>query len=59
MLTDAAEQDDNCALIYNKSLLYLVAHALERQSRIPGDPRHPGVALLGLAIFLDAAERVY
>ena len=59
MLTDAAEQDDNCALIYNKSLLYLAAHALERQSRIPGDPRHPGVPLLGMAKFLDPAHPDY
>ncbi len=59
MLTDAAEQDDNCALIYNKSLLYLVSHALERESRIPADPAHPGVPLLGMAKFLDPAHPDY
>src|SRR3546814_972061 len=32
-LTDKAEQDDSCAGIYNKSLLYLVAHAFEQQAR--------------------------
>ena len=34
-LTDQAEQDDNCAGIYNKSLLYLVSNAFERRFRIP------------------------
>ncbi|MBQ5949918.1 C1 family peptidase [Massilia sp. ST3] len=34
-LTDKAEQDDNCARIYNKSLLYLVSHAFEARPRIP------------------------
>ena len=29
-LTDRAEQDDNCANIYHKSLLYLVSNAFER-----------------------------
>jgi hypothetical protein len=34
-LTDKAEQDDNCAKIYNKSLLYLVSDAFEEKERIP------------------------
>jgi hypothetical protein len=34
-LTDKAEQDDDCANIYHKSLLYLVSNAFEDQSRIP------------------------
>ncbi|HEY7767544.1 C1 family peptidase [Longimicrobium sp.] len=34
-LTDKAEQDDHCARIYNKSLLYLVSHAFEERVRIP------------------------
>jgi len=34
-LTDEAEQDDNVAGIYGKSLLYLVSRALERQSDKP------------------------
>lgn len=28
-LTDAAEQDDHCAHVYNKSLLYLVSNAFD------------------------------
>lgn len=52
-LTDEAERDDNVARIYNKSLLYLVSHALEERLREPGFPggpdRTPGVPLLGLA----------
>lgn len=39
-LTDEAEQDDNVAQVYGKSLLYLVSRALERQKDKP---------LLGLA----------
>ena len=43
---DEAEQDDNCARIYNKSLLYLVSNAFEDKPRIPGF--RDGVPLLGL-----------
>ena len=32
---DTAEQDDHCAHIYNKSLLYLVSNAFEDPARIP------------------------
>jgi len=46
-LTDKAEQDDHCANIYHKSLLYLVSHAFEKRARIPlfrdGEP------ILGMA----------
>jgi hypothetical protein len=35
-LNDQTEQDDNCAHIYNKSLLYLVSNAFEAEKRIPG-----------------------
>lgn len=47
-LTDHAEQEDDCANIYNKSLLYLVSHALEATPRIPliGGPR--GEPILGM-----------
>lgn len=45
-LTDAAEQDDNCARIYNKSLLYLVSNAFERERRIPGFKE--GTPILGM-----------
>ncbi|MBA3889715.1 MAG: hypothetical protein H0X64_04225, partial [Gemmatimonadaceae bacterium] len=50
-LTDEVEQDDHCARIYNKSLLYLVSNAFESKPRIPlfreGEPilgmaRHAG-----------------
>jgi C1A family cysteine protease len=45
-LDDPTEQDDNCANIYHKSLLYMVSHALEEFSRAK-DP--DGTAILGLA----------
>ncbi|HYR07551.1 MAG TPA: C1 family peptidase [Longimicrobium sp.] len=51
-LTDKAEQDDHCANLYHKSLLYLVSHAFEDRVRIPllapsGEP------LLGMQKHLD------
>lgn len=46
VLSDEAEQDDHCARIYNKSLLYLVSNAFEDKPRIPGF--RDGVPLLGL-----------
>src|SRR5262249_39792655 len=46
-LTDNAEQDDNCANIYHKSLLYLVSNAFEDPPRIP--VFRNGVPLLGMA----------
>lgn len=53
-LTDKAENDDHCAGIYHKSLLYLVAHAFERQPRSWIDRRHRnGTPLLGMAKFLE------
>jgi len=33
-LKDTAEQDDHCAQLYHKSLLYLVAHAFEQRRRL-------------------------
>jgi hypothetical protein len=48
-LKDAAEQDDDCAGIYNKSLLYLVSNAFEEKSGLffaDGEP------LLGMEHFL-------
>ena len=51
-LTDAAEQDDNCANIYHKSLLYMVAHALEEHPRIPFSPLHEGEPMLGMEKFV-------
>ncbi|WP_317201904.1 C1 family peptidase [Janthinobacterium sp.] len=50
-LTERAEQDDNCAGIYNKSLLYLVSNALETICRKP--LVHPdGQPLLGMEKFI-------
>jgi hypothetical protein len=48
-LKDAAEQDDDCANIYHKSLLYLVSNALEDKSGLfflDGEP------LLGMENFI-------
>ncbi|MDP9191008.1 MAG: C1 family peptidase [Acidobacteriota bacterium] len=50
-LTDAAEQDDHCANVYHKSLLYLVSNALENRVRIP--VFRDGVPILGMAKFIN------
>jgi hypothetical protein len=50
-LTDEAEQDDHVAHKYSKSLLYLVANALEDQPRIPL-LREQGVPILGMEKFV-------
>jgi hypothetical protein len=34
-LSDQVEQDDNCASLYNRSVLYLVSNACERKPRTP------------------------
>lgn len=52
-LTDKAERDDHCANIYNKSLLYLVSHALEDVLRIPLI-RDRGKPILGMAKHVEA-----
>lgn len=52
VLTEESEQADNCAHIYNKSLLYLVSNAFEDRLRIP--LVRPGVPLLGLEKSVDA-----
>ncbi|MCA0176211.1 MAG: peptidase C1 [Proteobacteria bacterium] len=59
LLTDTVEQDDDCAGIYGKSLLYLVSHALEAQVRIPGSTTHTGVPLLGMARYLDPRHKAF
>ena len=46
-LSDDAEQDDHCANVYHKSLLYLVSNAFEDRPRIPL-LRESGVPLLGM-----------
>lgn len=51
-LSDEAEQDDNCAGIYHKSLLYLVSNALEEVQRIP--LVRDGTPLLGMKKFIDS-----
>lgn len=56
-LTDTAENDDHCARIYNKSLLYLIAHALEAQPRSWIDRRYRhGTPLAGMARFIDGDQ---
>ena len=52
-LTDQAELDDDCARIYNKSLLYLVSNAFEDTVRIPL-LRPNGEAILGMEKFIEA-----
>lgn len=50
-LTDKAEQDDNCAGIYHKSLLYLVSNAFEKRFRIPL-VRPDGEPIVGMEKFI-------
>jgi hypothetical protein len=51
-LDDHTERADNCAHIYNKSLLYLVSDAFETHFRVP--LMHPdGEPLLGMAKFVE------
>lgn len=52
-LTDQVEQDDNCANIYHKSLLYLVSDAFEQRVRIPVF-RKDGEPILGMEKFVRA-----
>ena len=54
-LSDKAEQDDHCAHLYNKSLLYLVSDAFEEKARIP--LLRQGEPLLGMERWLDDALR--
>ena len=55
-LNEKAEQDDHCAHIYNKSLLYLVSNAFEKDPHIPlfrdGEP------LLGMERCITADSRL-
>jgi hypothetical protein len=53
-LTDQFEQDDNCAKIYNKSLLYLVSNAFEDKPRIPLPViGRDGFPILGMEKFIS------
>ena len=54
ILSDKAEQDDDCADVYHKSLLYLVSNALERTPHIPF--RQDGEPLLGLERYLAGLQ---
>ncbi|TKR33542.1 peptidase C1 [Luteimonas gilva] len=62
-LTDKAENDDHCAGVYHKSLLYLIAHAFEKQARSWIDRRlSQGTPLAGMARFIEAktpADQAY
>ena len=49
-LTDKTEQDDDCAGIYHKSLLYLVSNSFERTPRIP--MFRDGYPILGMEKFV-------
>ena len=49
-LQRGVEQDDHCANVYHKSLLYLVSHAFEDKPRIP--LFRDGVPILGMEKFL-------
>lgn len=55
-LNDKTEQDDNCADIYHKSLLYLVSNAFEEHAHIPifrdGEP------LLGMEKFVNVNSHI-
>jgi hypothetical protein len=55
-LTDQAEQDDHCANVYHKSLLYLVSNAFEDEPRIP--LIRPGEPLLGMERYVREDPRV-
>jgi hypothetical protein len=46
-LSDRVEQDDNCASLYNRSLLYLVSNACERKPKTP---------ILGMEKFVQEAN---
>lgn len=48
-LTDGAEQDDHCARVYNRSLLYLVSRAFEDKFPVPF---RDGTPILGMERFL-------
>jgi hypothetical protein len=56
-LTDAAEQDDHCAHVYHKSLLYLVSRAFEDEYR-PFKWGWPGAPLLGMEKFVRTAPDI-
>lgn len=52
VLDDPTERADNCAHIYNRSVLYLVSNAFEEHARVPG--ARDGEPLLGMKKAIDA-----
>ena len=56
-LHDAVEQDDNCANIYHKSLLYLVSNAFEDEAVRRPFPHDRATPLLGMAKFALADSK--
>lgn len=56
-LTDRAEQDDDCANIYHKSLLYMVSNALEDRHRVPL-LQPDGESLLGMEKFVKKDAKI-
>jgi papain like protease len=55
-MDDKTEQDDNCAKIYNKSLLYLVSDAFEKKPRIP--LFRDGFPILGMEKFVKTDSQM-
>ena len=55
-MDDKTEQDDNCAKIYNKSLLYLVSNSFEDKPRIP--LFQDGFPILGMEKFVKADKEL-
>jgi hypothetical protein len=51
-LTDTAEQNDDCASIYNKSLLYLLSNSFEEVPRVPVTLPY-GTPILGMEKFIS------
>nr|GFD22570.1 hypothetical protein [Tanacetum cinerariifolium] len=56
-LHDAVEQDDHCANIYHKSLLYLVSNAFEDPAVRQPFPDDRATPLLGMAKFALASSK--
>jgi hypothetical protein len=54
-LTDLVEQEDHCADIYHKSLLYLVSNAFEKDLRKPGQNGQP---ILGMEKFIHTDSNI-
>jgi hypothetical protein len=54
-LTDGAEQADDCANIYHKSLLYLVSNAFEAVPHVP--LLKPGTPILGMAKWIESQRK--